>query len=377
MSFSAIAIFGAAMSTWIGNHLISQSILTVFVFYMLTGDRPTLAYAQCKTIKRDLLLVYRYSSLTILLLFHEKLNHSVAQIFSKTVQRHPNKRAFTMADKSITFREGEDLSNKIGEYFYKQGYQKGDTVALLMENCLEYPFFWLGLSKIGVISALINTNLKKDVLLNSIKVANCRAIITSADFVETIREILYDEELQRLPIYVYKGDTSTLKVDPNMVDLVQEFHRTPANKRSFDPSKIQAKDKLLYIYTSGTTGLPKAAVITNLRFMFLTFGVSKTIKITSQDTIYNPLPMYHSVGGILGVGAVLLGGSSMAIRKKFSASNYWTDCIKYKCTVAQYIGELCRFVLLVPPKPTDSQHRVRMMCGNGLRPHIWSAFMKR
>jgi solute carrier family 27 (fatty acid transporter), member 1/4 len=82
-------------------------------------------------------------------------------------------------------------------------------------------------------------------------------------------------------------------------------------------------------------------------------------------------------GGMLGVGCVLLFGLTMALRKKFSASNFWTDCIKYKCTSAQYIGELCRFLLLTPSKPEETQHKVRFMFGNGLRPQIWTQFVDR
>lgn len=67
----------------------------------------------------------------------------------------------------------------------------------------------------------------------------------------------------------------------------------------------------------------------------------------------------------------------MVLRKKFSASNFWSDCIKYKCTSAQYIGELCRFLLLTPPKPEDTKHSVRFMFGNGLRPQIWNQFVQR
>lgn len=80
---------------------------------------------------------------------------------------------------------------------------------------------------------------------------------------------------------------------------------------------------------------------------------------------------------MLGVGIVLLFGVSMALRKKFSASNFWSDCIKYNCTSAQYIGELCRFLLMTPPKPEDTQHKIRFMFGNGLRPQIWQQFQKR
>jgi solute carrier family 27 fatty acid transporter 1/4 len=45
--------------------------------------------------------------------------------------------------------------------------------------------------------------------------------------------------------------------------------------------------------------------------------------------------------------------------------------------VAQYIGEMCRYILAVPPKPEDKQHKLRMIFGNGLRPQIWTAFVER
>lgn len=82
-------------------------------------------------------------------------------------------------------------------------------------------------------------------------------------------------------------------------------------------------------------------------------------------------------GGMVGVGIVLLYGVSMALRKKFSASNFWTDCIKYNCTSAQYIGELCRYLLLTPEKSDDTKHNIRFMFGNGLRPQIWKQFVSR
>lgn len=56
--------------------------------------------------------------------------------------------------------------------------------------------------------------------------------------------------------------------------------------------------------------------------------------ITKDDVIYTPLPLYHTAGGILGVSLVLLRGSTCVIKSKFSASKYWSDCLKYECTVS-------------------------------------------
>merc|ERR1719495_103844 len=71
------------------------------------------------------------------------------------------------------------------------------------------------------------------------------------------------------------------------------------------------------------------------------------------------------------------GGFKFVLRKKFSASHYWKDCVRYKATVGQYIGEICRYLLNTPECPEEKMHTVRLMFGNGLRPQIWPQFIKR
>jgi fatty-acyl-CoA synthase len=93
--------------------------------------------------------------------------------------------------------------------------------------------------------------------------------------------------------------------------------------------------------------------------------------------MYNCLPMYHSVGGVLATGAVLVGGGSVAIRETFSAGQFWSDVVGWDCTLFQYIGELCRYLLHTEPHAHEKDHRIRMCCGNGLRPDIWNSFKER
>uniref|UniRef100_A0A8C5CGP7 long-chain-fatty-acid--CoA ligase n=1 Tax=Gadus morhua TaxID=8049 RepID=A0A8C5CGP7_GADMO len=73
----------------------------------------------------------------------------------------------------------------------------------------------------------------------------------------------------------------------------------------------------------------------------------------------------------------LINGVTVVVKRKFSASNFWDDCIKYNCTVVQYIGEICRYLLSQPMRPSESGHRVRLAIGNGLRPNVWEAFTER
>jgi fatty-acyl-CoA synthase len=96
-----------------------------------------------------------------------------------------------------------------------------------------------------------------------------------------------------------------------------------------------------------------------------------------SDRLYNCLPMYHSVGGVLAPGAMLAAGGSLVVRERFSASQFWSDIIRWECTAFQYIGELCRYLLHRLDAANETAHRLRLACGNGLAPSVWEAFQQR
>ncbi|XP_052375257.1 long-chain fatty acid transport protein 1-like isoform X4 [Oncorhynchus keta] len=146
------------------------------------------------------------------------------------------------------------------------------------------------------------------------------------------------------------------------------------------PSCIPPKsfnDRLFYIYTSGTTGLPKAAIVVHSRYYRIAAFGYHAFRMRQDDIIYDCLPLYHSAGNIMGVGQCLINGLTVVVKKKFSASRFWEDCIKHNCTVVQYIGEICRYLLSQPVRPSEKGHRVRLAVGNGLRPSVWEAFTER
>ncbi|XP_043323213.1 long-chain fatty acid transport protein 1 isoform X3 [Cervus canadensis] len=136
-------------------------------------------------------------------------------------------------------------------------------------------------------------------------------------------------------------------------------------------------DRLFYIYTSGTTGLPKAAIIVHSRYYRIAAFGHHSYSMQAADVLYDCLPLYHSAGNIVGVGQCLIYGLTVVLRKKFSASRFWDDCVKYNCTVVQYIGEICRYLLKQPVREAEGRHRVRLAVGNGLRPSIWEEFTER
>lgn len=355
-------------------HEVAIAAFVAFVTaYLLTGSRRRIVYLVCKTLPRDLLGAYRFVRVNALLWWWEWRKFTVAKIFTRYAAANPEKIAFIFEDKEWIYRELEEYSNRVGRYFRDKSLSRRDSVGLILESRPEYVGIWLGLSKVGLVGALLNTNLRQDVLVHSIKAANCKAVIFGSSFKDAINEIR--EKIFNVVLYQW-SELPDIPCLEGAVDLNLEIGKV-------DPSPLREvalgvpKDKLIYIYTSGTTGMPKAAVITNLRYMLMSCGVNSMLDLRPTDRIYNSLPLYHTAGGLIGVGQALLRGITVVLRRKFSASKFWPDCVHYECTVAQYIGEICRYLLTAPHAPCDTTHKVRLMFGNGLRPQIWKPFVER
>jgi fatty-acyl-CoA synthase len=140
---------------------------------------------------------------------------------------------------------------------------------------------------------------------------------------------------------------------------------------------ITNRDTALYIYTSGTTGMPKAARIHHARARTYMRAFAGATQSTPQDRVFNVLPLYHSTGGLVGIGPALLNGGRLILRRKFSASSFWRDVNATRATLFVYIGELCRYLVNSPGQEGEQDHSLRLAFGNGLRPDVWPDFQER
>lgn len=270
-------------------------------------------------------------------------------------------------------------ANRVAHWALERGLGKGDVVALMMENRPEYLGIWAGLAKAGVTTALINTHLGGHSLEHVIEAAGCRALILGDECLPAYRE-LAAQHLKGLPVFVSRRDGSIAQPDADageIASLDAELRRFPTeNPPASVRAGLRSEDPLFYIYTSGTTGLPKAARFSHSRFV--SGGMYHLLSgFGARDALYCVLPLYHTVGGVICVNAVLLTGARLVLRRSFSVSQFWQDIVESGATTFQYIGEMCRYLLTQPPGEYDRRHRVRYAVGNGLRPDIWEEFTRR
>jgi fatty-acyl-CoA synthase len=278
--------------------------------------------------------------------------------------------ALVSAEASMSYGQLGFRCNQYSRWGIGRELKRGDAVALLMSNCAEYLAIWLGLTRIGVVVALVNSQLAGDVLAHSIKIADPKYLIVGADLGSRVAAIL-----PRLPpaleCRVVGPGREFEQLEPELAPLSGES--LAAAER--EPPPIDAT--ALYIYTSGTTGLPKAAKVSHYRLMQWSHWFAGMLDTQPHDRMFNCLPLYHSVGGVVATFATLVNGGAVVIRPRFSASDFWRDVRDERCTLFQYIGELCRYLVNTPYQPMETEHCLRIACGNGLRPEVWVPFQTR
>ena len=270
----------------------------------------------------------------------------------------------------LTYAKLMQTATRYSLWAIKQNLSAGQVVCLLMDNCPEYFAIWLGIVRTGGVVALINSNLAGDALLHSIKIVTPRHVIVGSDHADALLPIMPRLGAE-IRCWMHGSKTASLSSIDEEASETSDFDLPP------DREGPKLKDSALYIYTSGTTGLPKAATVSHYRVMQWTHWFAGMLAVTSDDRMYNCLPMYHSTGGVVAVGAMLVGGGSVVIGKRFSASRFWDDLVHWDCTLFQYIGELCRYLLHSPPQSSETKHRLRLCCGNGLSAEVWEKFQRR
>lgn len=300
--------------------------------------------------------------------------------FEQATLRNPDGPALLQGDVTLSYSEVNQWANRIAHHLIGQGIGKGDVVAVFIENRPELLVTILAVAKVGAISALLNTSQTRDTLVHSVNLVAPVAIIVGEELVPAylaVRErvsikaartwFVADQDTSRQPGIAPEGFINLMTVS------LDDASANPASSQ-----QIFFDDPCFYIYTSGTTGLPKAGVFKHGRWMrsSASFGMI-ALDMRPDDVVYCTLPLYHATGLCVCWGSAVSGASGFAIRRKFSASQFWNDARKYRATTIGYVGELCRYLVDQPPGSEDSRHDVKKMIGNGLRPGAWSEFKTR
>jgi len=303
---------------------------------------------------------------------------SWGSMLEETAQKYPHNPAIKSHDGNLTYKEYNELTNRYANYLISRGLKKGDAVVVMMENRPDLLAVYSAIAKIGAVNAMINTNLRQDSLLHCLTLNPANAFIVGEEVIDAFEEIKRDLKLRDDKNVFFLPDAGDKPAPRGYTDIkvaIQDY--SPTNPPT--TTEVKPNDTIAYVFTSGTTGgMPKAAVIKHRRLVTSMYLNGKIVmNLKPDDTMYVPLPFFHTNALALSWPTVFASGSALAIRRKFSVSNFWQDVHRFKVTAWCYIGELCRYLMNQPCKADDRHNPLKMIIGNGLRQDLWKGFKTR
>ena len=286
---------------------------------------------------------------------------SIGTVFQERAARYGDRVFLRFGDQQLTYRDANAAANRYAAVLAARGVGHGDVVAIMLRNSPHTVLAMLAAVKCGAIAGMLNYHQRGEVLAHSLGLLDAKVLIAETDLVSVVTEC------------ESPGSTETLTIED-----VERFAVSAPATNPASAAAVLAKDIAFYIFTSGTTGFPKASVMTHRRWLaaLAAFG-GLGLRLKGSDTLYSCLPLYHNNALTVALSSVINSGATLALGKSFSASRFWDEVIASRATAFIYIGEICRYLLNQPPKPTDRAHNVRLIAGNGLRPEIWNEFTKR
>jgi fatty-acyl-CoA synthase len=286
---------------------------------------------------------------------------SIGTVFQDRAARYGDRVFLRFGDQQLTYRDANAAANRYAAVLAARGVGRGDVVGIMLRNSPNTVLAMLAAVKCGAVAGMLNYHQRGEVLAHSLGLLDAKVLIAEADLFSAVAEC------------GGSGNTETLTIEDLELFGVSAPATNPASA-----SAVQAKETAFYIFTSGTTGFPKASVMTHRRWLaaLAAFG-GMGLRLKTSDTLYCCLPLYHNNALTVALSSVINSGATLALGKSFSASKFWDEAISYDATAFIYIGEVCRYLLNQPAKPTDRSHKVRLIAGNGLRPEIWEEFTKR
>lgn len=305
-------------------------------------------------------------------------NVSAGQQLAARAAEQPDAPALHFGDDTYSWGEFNAWANRYAAYFKDRGVKKGDCIVINVSNRAETLVSAMAAAKLGAMAALINTSQRGDVLAHSIKTAEGSLIIVGEEQLEAMDSLPEDAKasIEGKCLFVPEVDSDTDAPD-GYVNLTSVTEGLSENNPA-ETAAVSLKDPFMLVFTSGTTGLPKASIMSHLRWYRGGISMAKlAMRMDQSDVLYCCLPLYHNNAMTLALSSVTLSGASLAVARKFSASRFWDDCIHYGATGFCYVGELLRYLLNQAPSAKEQEHKVEKIFGNGLRPDIWDDFKSR
>ena len=302
---------------------------------------------------------------------------TVMDAFERVVSRQPEHSCLIYEERVLSYRELDALAARYAALTLASGLREGGVAAVMVENRPEFFAAWMGLAKIGVTAALINTFARGRALEHAVRETGTKVLFIGAECLGQWLEI--EPPIEGLQVFVIPDGEAALPPLPVAYTDVSKVigEHPPLANAAEHRRHVQPMDACFLVFTSGTTGLPKAARISHRRYLSVGEGWKAIAELGPDDVFYCTLPLFHGAALYSLFSTAIATGGTTLVRRRFSTSRFWSDVRRHRATVFQYVGEVCRYLINAPVTEEESRHSLKVLLGSGMGVDVWREFTRR
>jgi long-chain acyl-CoA synthetase len=255
----------------------------------------------------------------------EEMPENIYETLKNTSALYPGKRAFIEQGRVLTYGEFKRLVDVFSEnLFHKFQVKKGDRVALLMVNSIDFCISFYALTKLGAIVLPMSTKSKQIELERLLIDSGARLLILNEKWWGNVRDSIPKTEIEKC---IVSGVNTDSTIGIHMDELLRSSREV-----SSDYTPVKAEDTAILIYTSGTTGMPKGALLSHQNILHGLISYKKVLGLTKDDSTVIAVPIFHITGLAALMALFVYIGGSMVLEPYFNADKTLNIIDEHKIT---------------------------------------------
>jgi fatty-acyl-CoA synthase len=302
----------------------------------------------------------------------------------KRAELHPDKRAIIFEDQPITYRELNEGVNRCAHLFQSKGILKGDRIAVVLLNCVEFLEAYFAAAKLGAIFVPLNWRLAPPELEYQLNDCGARMVLVHDSFLTNLDSVRRKVKVEEDKFIFLVSGSPTMPgfAMPGCPDWAEAYHGLVEQRPAAEPipdTPVRLDDPLAILYTSGTTGNPKGAVLSHGQTYFKNFQIATYTGGTPEDVNLGQVPLFHSAGLFISATPALCGGTTLLMRRGFDPNEFAEDIQRYRATVVGALTTMWRMILETGKLDEIDTSSVRVVIGGGERtpPSLFEELAKR
>ena len=303
----------------------------------------------------------------------------VGYITRKRAQVCPGKTAIIHEGEPVTYGELNERVNRCAHYFRRKGIRKGDRVAVVLLNCVEFLEAYFASAKLGAIFVPLNWRMVGRELEYQINDCGARMLLFHDSFLSNVESIRTALKVEPDKYLYLKSSNSDLPDCPGWAEEYPSGVKEEPVSEPVPARPVEIDDPLAIVYTSGVTGDPKGVILSHEQTYFKNFQIGVYTDMRTDDIVIAQMPLFHSGGLFIVSTPVLNGGVTMVMHRGFDPFQFAEDIQRHRGTIVFALTTMWKMIVATGMLDQIDVSSVRCVVGGGERtpPSLIEALAKK